>query len=142
MVTHNIIYEYPCQITCRISGLDGNKMSRLGNPIHNNLYRVILSLSPTQTYYDIHIYVFPHKSRDLDFLLHVTLHLMFGFHLLAIWTLSNKLFYVLLQTFLSGYFPKVMVYFCQTRMNGVTGSMGFLKDSVLNPYSLGTHNLP
>ena len=50
---HNLIYEDPCIVFCRISRLDGNKMRGLGQPIHNHPYRVILPLSPRQTYYKI-----------------------------------------------------------------------------------------
>ena len=53
---------------------------------------------------------------------------MFGFYLLAIWTLCYKFHYVLLQAFPPKHFPKVMVYLCPTRMKRVTGSKSFLKD--------------
>ena len=59
---------------------------------------------------------------------------MFDFYLLAIKTLSDKLCYVLLHTFLPIYFPKVMVHFCRTWMNGVAGS---LKDLVPQPIYIG-----
>ena len=63
-----------------------------------------------------------------------------GFHLLEIWTLSNKLCYALVQTFLPKYFTKVMVHFYRTRMNGITGPMGFLKIPIPQLSTLGTHN--
>ena len=62
---------------------------------------------------------------------------MLDFYLLEIWKLRNKLFYVLLQTFPQKYFPKIMVHFCQTRMNGVAGPMVFLKDLVPQLIHLG-----
>ena len=55
---------------------------------------------------------------------------MFDFHLLAIWKLCNKFRYVHFQTFPPKHFPKVMVHFCETRINGVTRPMSFLKNPV------------
>ena len=69
----------------------------------------------------IHVGTWISYSKPPDFWCSVFTCWKFG-HLLT--------HYVLLQTFLEKYFPKVMVYFCRTRMNGVTGLMGFLKDSV------------
>ena len=48
MATHNPIYEDPCIFLRRVSGIDENKMSILGQPIHNHKYIVTLPLSPMQ----------------------------------------------------------------------------------------------
>ena len=63
--------------------------------------------------------------------------LMFNFHLLVIWTISNKFSYVLFQTFPSKHFPKVMVHLYRTWMNEVIGPMSFLKDLVPRTIYIG-----
>ena len=140
MKTDNLIYEDPCIIHRRVCGLDGNEMSRFGQPIHNHPYRIMLLLCTWQTYQKIHIYVFPLPCWNLDFLDETTRILVLVFHLLAIWTFCNKFSYVPFQAFLPKHFYKVMIHLCRTHMNGITPTMSFLKNPAPQVINLGHKN--
>lgn len=103
MKTYYLFNIDSCIIFRRISRLNGNKISRSGNPIHHYPYRVILLSSLSKTYFKIHVDIFPHKSRNSYFLYQTTLILVLGLHLLTFGAFCNKLrnifFYTILQKF-------------------------------------------
>ena len=129
MATHNLIYNIFWIILHLIRRVDLNKMSRFNKPIYNNTYGVILFLCLRQTHQKIYIDVFLLPSRDFDFLKQTTWILVFVFHVFAIFTICNKLRYVLLQTFQPKHFPKIKIHLCLTLMDGVTVPKSFVKDS-------------
>ena len=67
------------KIFCRIRDFDGKKVCGVGQPIHNDLYPVMLASGTRNPNSEIHINILPHPCRIVYILSKATRHLVLYF---------------------------------------------------------------
>ena len=131
MPPHNLINIKFCIILGSVGRLHRYKVSRLSQPVHNNLYGVMLPPTPRKNNHKVHINVFPLPSRNLNNLSQTTKLKMLCLNLLTIRTLSHIFCNVLLHAIPPRDLFKIMICLGGTWMYGIYETMALCDDPCL-----------
>ena len=124
MPSHNLIYVQSPIVLGFASILHRDKVGRLSQSSHNNLYGVMLSPSPRKTNHDIYINGLTRQSRHLNNLSKTTRLKIFCLKLFIIRTLCHIFCNVLLHAMLPINLFKIMIDLGGNQMYGISGTIG------------------
>ena len=128
MLSHNLINVEFHIILSPVIRIWRDKVGRRSNPVHNNLYEVMVSPSIRKTNHEVHINGLQLQSWNLNNLSKIVRLKIFCLNLLTIRTLGHIICNVRLHAISPIDVFMIMIHFGSYEMYEVCGTMGLFND--------------